>query len=292
MKNFCNMRALFRLGVWVELLSIPAVVMAAESRDPGTHAKNAQRTAEPEVVDLFAAAATGQIQARLIVRDANHCRLEVQNCGDTPLSVQLPEAFAGTPVLAQQTSAAAIGNPGATQALGTAPPATLFPANSTSAFLNVPPEATGQLTLRSVCLERYKKGPSPRIPYEVKPLSQITDKPEVCELCRMLSCDDVDLRPVQAAVWHVNNNLDWDRLLRRFVTSPLPDPAHFTQMELLGAAATGVGSASGGPTGQETNRHFSEPTMIAGGEGPPRSACRGASSAHAERSPEHGQAVS
>ena len=230
MRRLRSLEAIFWLGVWVPLLLIPATLMAAQPRQHGTRGKNAERTIKPEVVELFPAMEKGEIEVRLIPKNANLCRLIVHNRTDKPLSVRLPEAFGGTPVLAQQTSRGAVGNRGATQALGMAPPTTLFSANSASAFFDVPPESVGRLVLRSVCLERHKAGPSPRIPYQVTPLSQITANPQVFELCRMLSYGNVNLRQVQAAVWHVNNNLGWHQLLW-----PVPDSGRFTQVELLGA---------------------------------------------------------
>jgi hypothetical protein len=89
--------------------------------------------------------------------------------------------------------------------------------------------------LRSICLERAKPGPTSKTAYQVKPLSQITAKPEVFELCRMLSRGDVNPRMVQAAAWHLNNNLEWRRLLRPNNMGILPDPTRFTQAELYGA---------------------------------------------------------
>lgn len=215
------------LGIRVALLLISAMLMAAA---PSKHGIRDQTI--KQVVEFFPAIEEGEIEVRLIPKNANLCRLVVQNHTDKPLSIQLPEAFGGIPVLAQQASRGAVGNRGSTQALGMAPPGTLFSGGSASASFNVPPEATGRLVLRSVCLERDKAGPSPRIPYRVVPLRQITTKPEVLELCRVLSHSDVNLRPVQAAVWHVNNNLSWLRLLHPGAMGPVPDSARFTQAEL------------------------------------------------------------
>ncbi len=43
------------------------------------------------------------------------------------------------------------------------------------------------------------------------------------------------MRMVQAAAWHVNNGLDWNKMLQRGTMGPFSDPSRFTQFELLGA---------------------------------------------------------
>ncbi len=229
----------FRCGVWVPLLLIPAMLLAAEPRKART--KTPQPEVKAESVELFPAIEKGQIKVRLTAKNADQCLLMVRNATDRPLQVQLPEAFGGVPVLAQRSggSQAAgdppVGNPGSTQALGMAPPETLYQPGGSTAHLDVPAGGLSRVMLRSVCLERYKRGPSARIPYQVKPLSQITDKPEVFELCRMISSSNVNMRMVQAAAWHVNNGLDWGRMLQRGMMGPFADPARFSPFELLGA---------------------------------------------------------
>ena len=74
----------------------------------------------------------------------------------------------------------------------------------------------------------------------------------------MISSSSVNMRMVQAAAWHVNNGLDWSRMLQRGMMGPFADPARFTQFELLGAqrlmmlaqqaAAQRVRAVAGSPT--------------------------------------------
>jgi hypothetical protein len=221
--------------------SIPAVLLAAEACQGARGGSGA-----PEVVDLFPAMDQGQILVRLIAKDDKLCTLAVRNRTSQPLSVRLPTAFGGVPVfpvLAQQAAPGLIGSnasaaplpPGPpVQPLGIAPPGTLFPPGGTQALLNVPPEGFNQFAARAVCLDRAKGGPSPFILYQVRPLSQICNKPELVEICRMLSTD-LNRRVVQAAAWHVANNLDWQQLLHRGTMSTSPDPLRFAPVELMAA---------------------------------------------------------
>ncbi|HMO16043.1 MAG TPA: hypothetical protein PKA83_18125, partial [Pirellulaceae bacterium] len=54
-----------------------------------------------EQVELFQAIENGDITVRLIPKDSTVCTVIVENNSDKPLSVQMPEVFAGVPVLAQ-----------------------------------------------------------------------------------------------------------------------------------------------------------------------------------------------
>jgi hypothetical protein len=223
------------------LLLTPALLPAGEPRKGAS--------GPPEVVDLFPAIDQGQIAVRLIAQDDKLCMLMVLNRTRQPLSVRLPTAFGGVPVLAQVAQQMAQGLIGSSsvglsaaplppgppiQPLGIAPPGGLFPAGATQALLNVAPEAINRFAARAVCLDRAKGGPSPHIPYLVRPLSQISDRPELVEICRMLSTD-VNRRVIQAAAWHVANNIDWRQLLHPGGMGAIPDPLRFTPMELYGA---------------------------------------------------------
>ena len=62
-------------------------------------------------MELFAGIEQQQLEVQLIPRDASQCRLLISNKTDQPLSVKLPEAFAGVPVLAQFGRASAADMP-------------------------------------------------------------------------------------------------------------------------------------------------------------------------------------
>ena len=159
MKTFRGLPA-FRCGVWVPLLLIPAMLAAAEPRK-AARTKTPQPEVKAETVDFFPAIEKGQIKAQLTAKNADNCLLVIRNPGDQPLRVQLPEAFGGVPVVAQRYGGSQpIGNPGSTQALGMAPPETLYPPGGSTAYLNVPAGGQSRLMLRSICLERYKRGPT------------------------------------------------------------------------------------------------------------------------------------
>ena len=62
----------------------------------------ANKAVQPaESVELFAAAECGDIEAKFIPKNAQRARVILKNNTDRPLSVRLPEAFVGVPVLSQ-----------------------------------------------------------------------------------------------------------------------------------------------------------------------------------------------
>ena len=95
-----------RLGVfhssppaWAASLALAAIW--AVSTPCGWAAEKAQGDQPQTVVDLFAGIQKGQIEAKLVAKDFTQCRLMVTNKTDAPISVRLPDVFAGVPVLAQ-----------------------------------------------------------------------------------------------------------------------------------------------------------------------------------------------
>lgn len=217
-------------GLWIVLL--PSSVLTGAERDkPAKSAQTADNT-----IGLFDGMAKGQIAARLIVQDSTQARVVIENKTDRPLSVRLPEAFAGVPVLAQgpgpgfgpgPVPAGPNNRANPPQILGTGQPNVFGnpqgpnrgPGNQPGPFnlpipglANIPPEKVGQVKVVTVCLEHDKPGPRHSIPYELKPIESVTDKPGVRQVCAMVASGEISQQAGQAAAWHLNNGMSWDDL--------------------------------------------------------------------------------
>ena len=97
----------------------------------------------------------------------------------------------------------------------------------------VAPEKMAQVQCPGVCLEHGKPEPRPAMQYEVKPIEQVTDKPEVHELCRMLGKGEVNQRAAQVAAWHLNNNMSWqDLAAKRLKFANGQSQPYFTPQEI------------------------------------------------------------
>ena len=73
--------------------SEPAVEQAADDAEDAATAKS---------VELFAAMQAKEIDVKFIPKDDHEARVIIKNNTKQPLTVRLPEAFAGVPVLAQR----------------------------------------------------------------------------------------------------------------------------------------------------------------------------------------------
>ena len=219
-----------------------------------------ERAARPdavsETVEMFSAMETGQIDVKLIPRDATRCRVLITNKTDKPLTVQLPDAFAGVPVLAQfggdvgamaggamggggggggrSGSSGSGGSQGFGGGMGGMGGGMMGGMGGMGGMgmMNIAPEKVGKLQVVTVCLEHGKKDPRPQIDYVIKPIDQFTNKTQVHELCRMLGNGVVSQRAAQVAAWHLNNNMSWQELAAKYVKrGPIIQP-YFSRMEI------------------------------------------------------------
>ena len=225
-----------RVGRWCCVLSATALVawcgglMAFDRAKPVGPAT--------ETVDLFPALAARQIEVQLIPKDSAECNLLVTNKTGKPLSVRLPQAFAGVPVLAQFAPPTprgrgskksdvpqTVGIPGMNNnnrnGVMNVPMNGPMNANQGNArgqqqnlggFWNLAPETVGKFKLPAVCLSHGAPNPRPQIPYQIKPLESVTDKAGVAEVCAMLGHDGVGQKIVQLAAWHLANDVSWEEL--------------------------------------------------------------------------------
>lgn len=223
MSCFKRFGCALRFGLPAVVL-LPAALIAAERPKESLPPKGAPKGA---AVDIFSAIEAGQVEARLITKDSSQCRLMVTNKTDKPLSVRLPEAFAGVPILAQLPNNFNNNNfnnnrRNAPQGVGIGNPFFNLPNqgnlnrnnnfNRGNNFFNILPEKVGQWKLSSVCLDHGKPEPRPLMKYEIQPLAEYTQKPGVAQVCAMLGRGEISQRTAQLAAWHLNNDMSWEKL--------------------------------------------------------------------------------
>jgi len=217
------MMRLRRIGVWLPVLSLAALALGPTALPAGERAKAAAPAIE--TVDLFPAIEAKRIEVQLFPKDSTECNLVVTNKTGQPLSVRLPMAFAAVPVLAQfppnpgnpndQDSPQPLGIPGMNNnqrnGLWNVPnPQQNMP--FPPGFMNVAAEKVGKVKLPAVCLLHGAPNPRPQIPYQIKPLESVTDKPGVAEVCALLGRGEVTQEVAQLAAWHLANSLSWEKI--------------------------------------------------------------------------------
>jgi hypothetical protein len=219
------------------LVLVPALALAGDRPT-----KSAKVAAPADSVEMFQAIKDGQIEVQLVPKDSSQCKVLIKNKTDKPLSVKLPEAFAGVPVLAQRGGGEAMmgydtggssrsgggyGNSGGNQGIGGGMGGMGGMGGyggmggmggrgmMGGGFFNVQPEKVGSLKVNTVCLDHGKDDPRPSMKYEIKPIDQYSNKPAVEELCRMLGQNQVPQRVAQVAAWHLNNGMSWEQLAKK-----------------------------------------------------------------------------
>ncbi len=206
-------------GLWkLAIVVVIGVQMEAWAAGP----KENPSAQTGETVEMFQAMADGRIEVKLIPKDATQATVLIKNKTDKPLSVKLPDAFAGVPVLAQwdagggrrsrssdnndndsnQAFGGGWGGGGGGGGWG----------GGGGGMWNVPPEKVAQIKVPIVCLEHGKPNPRAAVPYEIRPLEKFTTTPGVREVLQALGSGMVSQRVAQVAAWHLNNGMSFQEL--------------------------------------------------------------------------------
>lgn len=192
------------------------------------------------VVDLFDGMDSGQVQVKLVVNSPNDAVVSIKNKTDAPLTIALPKAAVGVPVLPQLAFPGGNNfggnnggnqfnnNPGgnnnqANQAVGGQ-----FQPMNNQAFPNgnangnagqqqgqnlfsIPPEKIVQLKMRTVCLNYGQPDPHAGVKYELQKLETAISNPTLRQLLEDYR-SRVNQDVMQAAAWHLASGLGWDQL--------------------------------------------------------------------------------
>jgi hypothetical protein len=192
-----------------------SALVAAERREASRPAKVDASAA----VDLFEAIKSKDVEVKLIPKDATEARVMIANKTKKPLTVRLPEAFAGVPVLAQRAGGGNRGGGGNTstnQSFGGGGGGMMGGMGGMGGgMFAIEPEQVAKFKVTTVCLEHGKKDPRPGIPYEMRPLEDVTAKVEVKELLIAMGKQGLSQRAAQAAAWHLANGLTWEQLANK-----------------------------------------------------------------------------
>ncbi len=226
MKRLCLACKVLPLAV---VLLVPCLWLAGERR---------ARASEPEEpIELFAAIDRGDVDVRLIPRDAKRGNVLIENKGEKPLTVELPGAFAA---VRAQFGLGGLGGGGA-QGLGGG-----FGgvggvggggAGLGGGLFNVDPGKLRRIPVATVCLEHGKPEPRPRMTYKIVPIGSFTDDPAVTELCRLVGSGRLDPMAAQAAAWHLTDGMSWAELANKIGRRRLNGATepYFTPAQLQGA---------------------------------------------------------
>jgi hypothetical protein len=186
-------------------------------------------------IDVFAAVEAGDLEVSVVPQNERRVTIQLKNISNRPLTIQLPPAFAAVPILAQQPGLfPGFPNPGgqnqnqqqAPQQLGLGMNGGNRGGNNNGGgnlfggMFDIPAGRAIKIKADAVCLEYGKPSPDARMKYELKPLAEVCDKPELAAVLTSLGKDQIDQRTAQAAAWHLTDDLSFNKLaglLRREV---------------------------------------------------------------------------
>lgn len=251
-------------GLLVTGLLTAALSPAAEPQAT-TSADGCQDTSRP-VVDLFDGIRAGTIRAQVIPRNERHVNLLLENNTSEPVLVSIPAALAAVPVMAQfdimfpwpaDDQDRRRQQP---QNVGLAPQRQGFPGAGPmnlrggapwnlpgGALFSVPPEKVVRVRVTGVCLDHGRPTPRPRLPYELRPIDEVTDRPELAVICVMLGRGDIDQTTAQLAAWHFHGEMRWDDLAALREKTGIGTVPRYTRRQIRSArlAAAKAGRLAG-----------------------------------------------
>ena len=241
---------------WLASTSLVAIAVFAVSQALAATSDSPEGAA----VGLFQAIDDGQAEVTFIAKSDEEARVMITNKTDGPLNVQLPQAFAGVPVLAQFGGGGrggggggrgggglGGGGGGGQQSIGGGGGGLGGGggAGGGGGIFNIPPEQTTKIDVPMLCLDHGLRDPSPTKPYKMVPASQHVDRPAVIELLRAFGNGQLEHGAAQAAVWHLNNDMTWSELAAKQQNTRLSPrrPPYFSRAQIEAGMAYGAEAA-------------------------------------------------
>ena len=241
------------IGAFVAL----APLVPAFAREPVRSSSSQTAVSVAEATDLLAAETQGLVAVKYIPNDSRSAQIVITNRTQRPVTLRLPAAFAGVPVLAQMGMGGMGGGGGAGAGFGAGGigggPQTTGGGGAGGQGMNgmggggmggggggafsIPPQKTRVLRVTTVCLEHGKPEPSSRYPYKLSAVDSFSSDPKLSLVLESLGRGELSQKVAQAAAWHLSNGMSWERLAAEKIdhAGGVPDEAYFTPAELMAA---------------------------------------------------------
>jgi hypothetical protein len=223
---------------------------AANGRQAGKPSADA---ADVETVEFFQAMDDGDIDVKFIARNDHEARVIITNKTNQPLHLDMPEAFAGVPVVAQiggggfggggrgGGGGGFGGGGGGQQSVGGGGlgGGGGIGGGGGGGVFSIPPEETAKINTAVVCLDHGLRDPSSSRPYKIVRAEDHIQKPAVVELMKAFGKGRLNHQSVQAAAWHLNNDMSWNELAAKLQgTRRSPSrPPYFTRQQIQAGVA-------------------------------------------------------
>lgn len=248
------------------LMTAPLIGLAAEkkSKRPVKVLKHDPAAAQ---IELFDGVETGQLEVKVVPKNAFGGNVLIENKTDKPLTVKLPQAVIAVPKHLAQFGGGGFGGGGGGLGGGGLGGGGLGGQGGGgqqatggglgggggglggggqggggfggSGFGSIPPETVASIPLTSVCLEHGKPEPNSRSEYVLVPIENVSDDPVLHQLLALVGTQKVDPQAAQAAAWHLTDKMSWDQLASKSQqhVGGLPPTKYFSQAQLETAFA-------------------------------------------------------
>ena len=228
------------------------------------------RSASDTAVNILDAEAQGLVVVKYIANNAQSAQIVVENKTKKPLTLQLPAAFAGVPVLAQMGMGGMGGGMGGMGGMGGGMGGMGGGAQATGGggmggmgggmggmgggmggmgggmggmggmgggMFAIPPEKVKVIRVPTVCLEYGKPEPNQRMPYKLVEVTKVSESPQLSEVLQALGRGQISQKVAQAATWHLTDGLSWSQLASEKIdrAGGYPDERYFSPAELMAA---------------------------------------------------------
>ena len=202
------------LGVFV----LVACSFAPAARAADAKSNDDKTVAADAPVDLFQAIDDDQVEVKFLAKNDHDARIIIKNKTKQPLTLQMPQAFAGVPALAQfggggggrggggggGRGGGGSGGGGQQQSVGGGGGGMGGGGmGGGGGQFSVPPEDTAKIDVEVICLEHGKRTPNAAAAYNIVPADEfLADRPAVVELLTAFGNGELKHGAVQAAAWH------------------------------------------------------------------------------------------
>ena len=220
----------FALRAWCKLACALSISIPLLGANTGSITRLKVDT-DADVVNLFDGLAGGELESRVVARNQFKANIFVTNTTDEVLTVKVPEAVAAVHVLKQnngffqnaqngffqqgqnqqnQTNLGDVLGQGTGQDLG----GQVGAANNDpfGGIFSIPPMKTVKLAFNSVCLDHGKPNPRSTMNYMLIPIEMHSKNRELHALLKGTKADKVNRLTLQAAAWHLANDISWKKL--------------------------------------------------------------------------------
>jgi hypothetical protein len=232
-------------------------VAAAKSDSDEKATSKSEKPEKNDVVDLFSGVNDGKIDLTFVARSSKEARVIITNKMKQPMTIRLPEAFAGVPVVAQRQGGGGGGNfggggVGGNQFGGGGLNQSIgggfggggfggggFGGGGGGGFFNIAPETTARLEVAVVCLDHGLRDPSSSKQYQMVPIAEHVKRPAVVELIKAFGRGELQHGAAQAATWHLNNDIPFAALAAKLqgTERSIVRPPYFSGQEIQAAMA-------------------------------------------------------